>query len=329
MSPDPASNSVQQSTFRDDLLATELAPFWEVVDRNRTPQPATVPHCWRWADYEPLLRRAGELVSTEQAERRVLMLVNPASRGEKRAVGNLYAGVQLILPGEKARAHRHTAAALRFILDGAGALTVVDGSAVELGRFDLVLTPTWMWHDHVNETPSPMVWLDALDSPFVRAMDAWFFEPHPEEFQTVGDGRADYAPVPSSLSFPWAPMRSELWAAVSSSPGGSATVSYTDPASGGDVLPTIRCRTLGVADGGQYGTRRVGAAVYCVVEGGGVATVGGQSFDVSFGDVFCVPSWQPLSIVNRSGQDLSLFAYDDEPVLRAFGLARSSDVLEG
>jgi gentisate 1,2-dioxygenase len=324
MSTEPRSEvSAPTSSFDSDLRAAELAPFWEAVDRNLEPRPATVPHCWRWADVRPLLYRAGDVVSLELAERRVLMLINPATRGDKRAVGNLYAGIQLVLPGEKASAHRHTAAALRFILEGGGGLTVVDGASVEFSQFDLVLTPAWAWHDHVNETSSPVAWLDALDSPFVRSLDAWFFEPHPDRYQTAVPDASEQV---ASLVFGWEQISSRLWESVAASGDGAAAVDYTHPSSGSDVLPTIRCRALGVAPGCRYGpTRRVGAAVYCVVEGDGSATVGSSSFELAFGDVFCVPSWYPLQIDSGSADRLSLFAYDDEPILRAFGLSRVGD----
>lgn len=321
-----------QAAFDDDLRARALAPFWEVVDRNPAPRPVTVPHRWPWAEVEPLLRQAGELVSTAEAERRVLMYVNPATPGDKRAVGNLYAGIQLILPGESARAHRHTAAALRFVLEGAGALTTVGGTPVQLERFDLVLTPGWEWHDHVNTSDDPMAWLDALDSPLTRALDAWFFEPHPDGMQPVARGTSAGTGTSAStpLSYPWAAQRAALDAALDRSATGAAVVDYHDPVTGADVLPTTRCRAIGVAPGGRLGpVRRVGAAVYCVVEGRGLATIGDTAFALSFGDVFCVPSWYPLAIQSddSGGEVLRLFAYDDEPVLRALGLARSEGTL--
>jgi gentisate 1,2-dioxygenase len=311
-----------RDAFYRELLAVETAPFWEVVDRSSSPVPATVPHHWRWSDVEPLLRRAGEMIDTDEAERRVLMLVNPATRGDKRAVGNLYAGLQLVLPGEAARAHRHTASALRFVLQGGGASTIVEGATLDVARFDLVLTPSWMWHDHVNRGTEPVIWLDALDSPLTRALDAWFFEPHPEGFQTVGDAPDDA--TTATLRYGWAEMSSTLAAALEASGEGSVVRDYTDPVTGRDVLPTMRCRALQIGCGASYGpVRRVGAGVFCVVEGTGTAHVASQRLPLEFGDVFGVPSWCRLEIRNDGPAPLSLFAYDDEPVLRALGLARS------
>jgi len=322
----------RRAAFYRDLRAVESAAFWEQVDRSGAPQPVTVPHLWRWAELAPLLRRAGELVDTVEAERRVLMLVNPATRGDKRAVGNLYAGMQIVLPGESARAHRHTACALRFVLEGSGASTVVDGRAVKVERFDLVLTPGWAWHDHVNSSAEPVVWLDALDSPLTRALDAWFFEPHPDGFQSVasGDTGGSSTRAASPLRYAWADTSVKLDAAMATSDVGAAVVDYTRPSTGQDVFPTIRCRALRVASGGRFGPmRRVGAAVYCVVDGRGTARVGADRYDLEFGDVFCVPSWCPLEIGDAVEGPLSLFAYDDEPVLRALGLARAEQIEGG
>jgi gentisate 1,2-dioxygenase len=310
----------QRSEFYSELRAAETAPFWEVVDRSREPNPVTVAHHWRWAEVEPLLRRAGELVDTDEAERRVLMLVNPATRGEKRAVGTLYAGMQIVLPGEVARAHRHTASALRFVLKGGGASTIVDGTSLAVARFDLVLTPAMAWHDHVNRGAEPVVWLDALDSPLTRALDAWFFEPHPEGVQAAVE--ADIGSQARSLRYGWEEMSAALDRVLDADD--VAVVDYTDPETGRHVFPTIRCRAIKLRPGGAYGpVRRVGSGVFCVVEGRGVARVGGERFELGFGDVFCVPSWSWLSVECADQQALAMFTYDDEPVLQALGKARS------
>ena len=93
------------------------------------------------------------------------------------------------MPGEIARAHRHSAAALRLIIEGQGGYTVVNGERVPMYPGDLVLTPNWSWHDHANDTDAPMIWLDGLDTPLVRMLEAGFYEEYHQERQELWRGR--------------------------------------------------------------------------------------------------------------------------------------------
>src|SRR5438046_9204628 len=171
----PTRAQALEAYYRD-LEGYSAAPLWTVLHQLLTPEPRpkAVPHLWSWAELRPQVYRAGELIGTDEAERRVVMLLNPGLNGECAVTGTLYAGLQLILPGEIARSHRHTAAALRFIVEGHGAYTAVDGEKTIMNPGDMVLTPNWTWHDHGNESPEPMVWLDGLDLPLVNQLDAMF-----------------------------------------------------------------------------------------------------------------------------------------------------------
>ena len=116
--------------------------------------------------------RAAQLVGTQQAERRVLQLKNPAFSDRAVTTNTLFAGIQIVMPGEVARANRHTMAALRFIIESEGGYTNVNGEPIPMLPGDLVLTPNWAWHDHANDTSGPMIWLDGLDAPLVRMLEA-------------------------------------------------------------------------------------------------------------------------------------------------------------
>jgi len=155
-----------------------LFPLWEVLAALVTPSPRSpaLAHRWEYAPARDYLLRAGDLSGAEQAERRVLVLENPGLPGSSAITQSLYAGLQLILPGEVAPCHRHTQCALRFVMEGEGAYTAVDGERAAMRPFDLVLTPNWQWHDHGNESARPMIWLDGLDIPTVRFYDASFAE---------------------------------------------------------------------------------------------------------------------------------------------------------
>ena len=158
-SPNP-----ELAEFYNRIDKQELAPLWEVIHRLVAPKPITraVPHLWQYEQVRPFLLESGAIISAKEAERRVLILENPVLRGEARTADTLYAGLQLILPGEVAPAHRHTPAALRFIVEGEGAYTAVDGERAYMRVGDLILTPSWSWHDHGHEGEGPMVWLVGL-----------------------------------------------------------------------------------------------------------------------------------------------------------------------
>ncbi|MBV8353983.1 MAG: cupin domain-containing protein, partial [Candidatus Eremiobacteraeota bacterium] len=159
----------------NEAHAESAEPLWTQMHAMVPPLPApkAVAHVWAWKTMQPLLERAGRLVSAADAERRVFMLVNPALKAPY-TTDTLYAGLQLILPGEVARAHRHVAFALRFIVEGEGTYTAVDGEKVTMRRGDLVLTPSWNFHDHGNESTTPMIWLDGLDLPVYQFFPANF-----------------------------------------------------------------------------------------------------------------------------------------------------------
>src|SRR5262245_55187007 len=159
----PAHNIAQlRELYYKRIAPQHLKPLWEVLhslvpDR---PQPKCVPTLWRFADIRPALLEAGELISAKEATRRVLILENPAFAGESKITNSLYAGLQLLLPGEVAPAHRHTQSALRFVLEGKGAFTAVDGERAFMEPGDLILTPSWTYHDHGSKIRDPVIWLD-------------------------------------------------------------------------------------------------------------------------------------------------------------------------
>src|SRR6266700_1551171 len=169
------------------LRAQYVTPVWIGGGISIEPQSKAVAYLWHWRDLRPQAMRAAELVGTQQAERRVLRLTNPELPGAS-ASNTLVANIQIVMPGEIARAHRHSAAALRLIIEGGGGYTVVNGERVPMFPGDLVLTPNWTWHDHANDTGAPMIWLDGLDTPLVRMLEAGFYEQYDEEAQPVGDG---------------------------------------------------------------------------------------------------------------------------------------------
>jgi len=175
--------------FYADLTRYDLSPLWLLGSdlMPSSPRPATLPWLWRGETLRGLAFRAGALVPIGRGgDRRVLSLTNPGLGGAPFASSTLWGAIQYLGPRESAPGHRHTPGAIRFVLDGTGVWTTVNGDACEMRAGDLVLTPPWSWHDHTNSTDQPMTWFDGLDLPTVKALDAVFFEEYqPEELQPV------------------------------------------------------------------------------------------------------------------------------------------------
>src|SRR5579862_764430 len=126
--------SAERREFYERLAGKSTAPLWEALARLVTPEPRPlcVPAIWKYDEIRPLLLEAGRLITAKEAERRVLVLENPGMRGQSQITGSLYAGLQLVMPGEVTSTHRHVASALRFIVEGQGAYTAVDGERVTM-----------------------------------------------------------------------------------------------------------------------------------------------------------------------------------------------------
>jgi gentisate 1,2-dioxygenase len=249
--------------------------------------------------------------------------------------------VQLVKPGEVAEAHRHSFAATRFIVQGGGAYTTVDGEALWLSAGDYVTTPGWCWHDHANPSPDPIVWLDIHDNPFVGGkLNVRFGEKYPEPTQpfTVRDGASkdmmgsvrriskDAHPAHQAAAYPWAEVRPALERAAGDGPADpydGVMLDYTNPVSGSHLLPTIgvRIQMLQPKERTQP-HRHTSYTIYHVVEGEGVSVVGDKRFEWSKGDCFTVPNWEWHTHEQSGSQPAVLFSVHDQPILEAFDLYR-------
>jgi gentisate 1,2-dioxygenase len=332
----------ERTRFYDEIAPKNLAPLWEVLHALITREPATpcVPVIWHYDEVRPYLMRSGKLITAKEAERRVLVLENPALRGQSAITHTLYAGLQLILPGEVAPAHRHSQSALRFVLEGQGAYTAVDGERTYMRPGDFVITPSWTWHDHGNDSDEPMVWLDGLDVPLVALLDAGFMEPGNAEQQMVtkpsGDSLARYGagllPVdwrPETrtspiFNYPYARTREALetmrkrgdW-----DPCHGLKLRYVNPASGDFAMPTMatfmQLLPKGFA-GAPY--RSTDGTVFVCIEGSGETRIGGEVLAWRPRDVFMVPAWARHS--HRANEDAVLFSFSDRVVQEKLGLWR-------
>lgn len=341
----------EREQFSVELERFGMKPLW-IIYRDvmtREPRVREVPYLWSWETVRPLLLRAGELITAEEAERRVLMFLNPGNPPQIGATATLYAAAQLILPGETARAHRHSPAALRFIIEGEGAYTCVEGEKIFMKPGDLVLTPAMVWHDHGNEGSQPVMWLDGLDIPLTTSLNCMFMESFPNVNQTESAPRQrseklyGRALFPSATVTPAARPYSPVWAyrwaearealeclAQSSEPDrfDGHILRYVNPATGGEVLPTMGCRLQLLRKGTHTAAHRhTPSTVYHVAEGSGYSVLDGVRFDWRKGDTFAVPIWRWHEHAAPE-EDAVLFSVTDDPVLAPLGLVRSEAYAE-
>ena len=305
--------------YSQALESLSLGPLWTalhvLLPHERL--TAAVPHRWSWRDVRPLLHEAARLVPLEQAERRVLVLENPGLKGSYAATSTLYAGLQVILPGEAAPSHHHTPSALRLVVEGEGAFTTVDGVKCAMERGDFIITPPMRWHDHGHEGAAPVVWLDGLDIPLVRAFDAsWVSRTRPAQPPTA-TAVAGYP----QLRWPWRTMRRAL-AAMADDVAHPVRLAYVMPISGAAPLPTMGAQAhwLRPAERVRAG-RSTASRVFHVIEGHGRSAIGDTTLAWQAGDTLVAPPWHWVAHDNASAAEPAcLFSFDDEPALRALGL---------
>lgn len=272
------------------------------------------PAIWRYRDVRPILDAAGGLISTEFAERRNLTMTNPVEGNLYPTVRTLVAAYQMIRPGEKAAAHRHTPNALRMILDGRGTYTVVGGQRIEMRPGDVLLTPNWAWHSHENVAAEDCYWLDFLDVPLVHLLEPMFFEHHPdkEEKQVVNIET-------SPMAFRWEDTRKRLDGADVDATG----MSERQVELGSPALPTIGLFMQRLAAGRPTRAMRTTAnSLFAVAQGSGHTTIDGESFEWQYGDVFAVPAWRRYQ--HESLGSSILLRVTDEPLMSALGFLRTT-----
>jgi gentisate 1,2-dioxygenase len=321
------------------LTGANLVPLWPSLRAllpPHAPRTGTLPAHWRWSAIRPLLLRAGELTPMEKAERRVLVLANPG-RGlaNLQASAAIYLGMQLVLPGETAPSHRHTPNAARIVVEGEGAVTVVDGETCAMEHGDLILTPTGQWHEHRHEGSSPVIWLDVLDLPLMVYLDiSYAVEGRAQTAQSpsfayvagglapLAHGRRDERHYPL-LRYPWQRTRDALHDCAAATPAAAPVqLAYVNPETGGDCLNTLAFSALLLRAGAEVDLPRVSAAcVFHVVEGAGDAQVNDTAIAFEQADTFCAPGFATVRLSNRSNRAPAyLVAADESPLQRKLGI---------
>jgi len=334
-----------RQAYYDKIAKHDMTPLWEVLKNLVTKEPASkcVPALWKFKEARQLVLEAGEVITAEEAERRVLVLENPGLRGQSRITNALFAGIQLILPGEIAPAHQHVASAIRFVLDGEGAYTAVEGEKAMMSPGDFILTPNWAPHDHGNTSDKPMLWLDVLDMPTINHFETSFATHFDDAMQNTArqDGDSldrygsgvlpDGAPVALKrspvINYTYArtrPILERLKKAGDIDKRHGARVRYVNPITGGWVMPTMGAH-LALLPNGFKGEsyRSTDGTIFVCAEGEGSTKVDGVELEWTQNDVFVVPSWKRYA--HSASKESVLFSISDRPAQEALGIWREGN----
>jgi gentisate 1,2-dioxygenase len=331
--------------------ANNLNPLWTQIGdlMPRHPKPKALPHVWKWSDLYPLAKAAGDLVPVGRGgERRAIGLANPGLGGATYICPTLWCAIQYLGPRETAPEHRHSQNAFRFVVEGEGVWTVVNGDPVRMSRGDFLLTPGWNFHGHHNDTDQPMAWLDGLDIPFSYQNDVGFFEFGSErvtDYATPNFSRSErlwahpgLRPLSGLQNTVASPIGAYRWQHTDEAltqqllleeeghpatvEQGHAAVRYVNPTTGGDVMPTIRAEFHRLRQGIETAIRReVGSSVFQVFEGRGSVVLGGITHRVEKGDIFVIPSWVTSSL--QAETQFDLFRFSDAPIIERLNFDRT------
>lgn len=332
-----------RQAFYDKIAPKNLSPLWEALKGLVPPEPKSkfVPHVWRFNECRELLMEAGDLLTAEEAERRVLVFENPAMPGGSRITATMYSGMQLILPGEIAAAHRHSASALRLVLEGNMGYTAVAGERTLMERGDFVITPNWAWHDHGQENDKPVIWIDGLDLHIVNFFETAFSEHSNDKMQMVakqiGESQArwgtnmrpfntlsPFGATTPIFNYKYKASREALMAVAASQKPDAHTghaLRYLNPLDGGWPMPLIAAWLTHLPKGFETTeSRSTDGQTWVVLEGEVAIEAGDKTFTAGEGDVVAVPSWVWRKA--RASKDAIFFTFSDRSAQEKLSLYR-------
>ena len=329
------------NAFNDQLVKHNLTPTWAYYQEliSKEPTPSYKAYLWKAALLEHVVSRSAELVDLERGgERRSFEVVNPDLRHLHGTTHTIGAALQLVKPGEIAPSHRHLASAIRFPVKGK-AYTKVNGEKLYMEERDLILTPTWTWHEHGNENDEPVVWIDALDYPFNKLMQLSFFEPYPggmhpnsrsSDYTTnwIGLTRPAWQHYGEDIplaTYKWADTLDQInrWRNDDGSAHDGILLEYANPFQDGPVLPTMSCYAQLLRPNEHTSAHRhTSSTIYYVLDGAGHSVMDGVRFNWAEGDFFMIPPWVWHEHANTTEKDAFFFAISDKPIVDAFRLYR-------
>jgi gentisate 1,2-dioxygenase len=331
--------ALEQTPLIEAMAAANSQPLWLRFKGLVTPEPRPPdsPMIWPWSTMSGLVERAVQEVRMEDAERRALLLSHPAFGGAVDTTTTLAGALQILEPGESAPPHRHTLSAIRLVMMGEGAVTITDGKPCPMQPGDLILTPSWTWHEHHHEGKIRTVWFDGLDYPLVRNLATVFFEVGPgpmpkgglDRVADEGLSESGVLPADEANNRPHSPLFRYAWSRVSKvldtipeKADGSRRVRYTNPTDGGPVLPTLDCYALRLSqDRTTTRFRTTSNAVAVVIEGEGESQIGGTHLDWRQHDVFTIPRWNWIQHTARHGS-ATIFLMTDRELISRMGYLR-------
>jgi len=327
-----------------ELKEKHLIGYWTIPNTStgfREPNPGFGPFLWKWQEIHAALQKAVQFIRPEEAFRRFIGFQHPDLK--LGTAHTLLLGAQMVCPGEFAPAHRHTMEAIRFVVEGQGAATVVEGEPMPMEPGDLITTPNWSWHDHINSGEAPIIWLDGANGPMIHYYNVGFAHPYDQPQQPVtrpvGWSRQTYgalkplnlAPITASSNYrppyryAWADTERALQSMVEApgDPYDGVLLRYADPNGGRWTLPTMGCEIQMLRPGEKGRSHRhTYTVVYHAFKGSGTTWIGDQRFDWQQGDSFVLPLWNWHAHENHSAEAAVLFSINDRPAIEALGFFR-------
>jgi gentisate 1,2-dioxygenase len=326
------------ASLRQAWREAHMVPLWESPTAHKLDLVRERAFHWPWRVTRPILEQTAAISSPAVVERRVLSLVNPKSKSaeDEATTGTISACLQTLMPGDRARPHRHSMNALRFALEGEGARTIVDGKDCPMHVGDLVITPAWCWHEHTHGGAGPFIWLDVLDVQLHLFLGTDEFEPGPAaKMPAVTDDAvftwAGIAPciapperaVSPIFRYPWTDAVKAL-AAAPVGPDRTRRVRYTNPLDGGACMTTLDCYLTQLdASVPTRAFKTSASAVFAVAEGSGTSQIGDVRVDWKPKDVFTVPQGVWATHTADAG-GARLFMVTNRDVMRRLELLREA-----
>ncbi|MDF2682218.1 MAG: gentisate 1,2-dioxygenase [Brevibacillus sp.] len=341
--------SKEVQDFNRVLEQHHLGPLWNAIPvlMTKEPKPDAIPYLWKWETLQKILMEAKEIFTPDRGgERRAIYLQNPGLTNRQpwgwgSTTQTMYAAVQLILPGETAPSHRHTQSALRFIMEGKGAYSIVQGERIFMEEGDFMTTPKGLWHGHGHAGEGPMVWMDCLDIPSIYAIGGSFFENYPDRIEqpSLPDDYSskryaggmvrpisDRVPKTAPLgSFKWQQTKRSLDSLrqFEPDPFDGYAVEYINPSTGKTANPTIAAWMQLLPAGFQsQAHRHTSSTIYHIHKGAGYSVIDGVQFHWSKGDYLVIPNWAWHEHVVTSSEDAYLFSVSDMPIMEKFEVQR-------
>ncbi len=340
-------NSSVVKDFTKDIQQYNLGPLWEALPdiMHHNPTPQAEAYLWSAELIEKKMGEAAQIFTPDRGgERRAIYFQNPGLTYRKpwgwlSTTQTIYAAVQMLQPGEKAPSHRHSQSALRFITNGEGAYTIVEGQRIFMEEGDFLITPKGLWHGHEHVGDKPMMWMDALDIPTLYAVGGTFFEPYedglqrpevPDNFtekryrggmvRPVGDDKYTVAPL---ANYKWARTLEGINGLMEfdADPLLGFAVEYINPSTGKSANPTFGTRMQHLPAGFHtIAQRHTHSTVFHAYGGSGYTVINGVRFDWKKGDYFVVPNWAWHEHV--ASEDSYLFSVNDIPIMNMYGIEK-------